>query len=429
MTKSAARILGRYRLDEQLSAGGTAHVWRAHDEQLDRTVAVKLLHPHLLPDETSRLRLAAEARAAASLSHPAIVAVYDVSTEAEAPAIVMELVEGESLAARLRRTGPMDPHEAAPLLAQVAEAQYHAHRRGIVHRDVKPGNILVEDRSGRARLIDFGIAHSLERGTAALTQTGTSLGTPVYMAPEQLAGERVGPRTDLWGLGAVMYEVLTGRPPYDGRTPLALARQQLAGPPSMEGLPPPLAALATACLAARVEDRPLHAGALAAALRAWLAGDAGPALAAARSQPSRTAPSPERDTPPAVAVVDQAPAAPARRRGGVMLAALAVAIASLAVLTAMALGLRDQQPTGVAAATPTAAPATPLPTPDWAASLSAAYLEACGEELAASELAGLNPGDAAKHVEKLVEDCGDEDDDGGEGGRGNGKGKGRGGGD
>ncbi|MGH2457079.1 MAG: serine/threonine-protein kinase, partial [Candidatus Limnocylindria bacterium] len=237
------RVLNRYRLVEQIAAGGTAHVWRAVDEQLDRQVAVKLLHPHLLPDETSRLRLAAEARAAAGLSHPGIAAVYDVSAGGSQPALVMELVDGDSLATRLRRDGPLEPRQAARLVIQVAEALYHAHQRGVIHRDVKPGNILLERESGRARLIDFGISHSLEAGTDQLTATGTSLGTPRYMAPEQLAGEPVVPRTDLWGLGAVLHECLTGRPAFDGASPLAIARRQLAGPPDLDGLPPPLAAL------------------------------------------------------------------------------------------------------------------------------------------------------------------------------------------
>jgi len=198
-------ILGRYRLDREIAAGGTARVWRARDTQQGRAVAVKLLHPHLLPDATSRRRLEGEARAAEALSHPAIAAVYDVSGPDEDPALVMELVDGEPLSKRLERNGPMAPKAAAALVADVAEALYHAHQRGIVHRDVKPANILVERRSGRARLIDFGIAHSLEAASQDLTRTGTSLGTPRYMAPEQLAGDPVGPRTDLWGLGAVLY--------------------------------------------------------------------------------------------------------------------------------------------------------------------------------------------------------------------------------
>ena len=181
-------VLGRYRLLDQIAVGGTARVFRARDEQLDRDVAVKLLHPHLLPDDTARRRLAAEARAAAGLSHPGIATVYDVDTHPAAPAIVMELVDGEPLSARLAH-GPMPPGAVARLGTELADALLHAHRRGIVHRDVKPGNILLERGSGRARLVDFGIAHSLAAGAESLTQTGTALGTPRYMSPEQMAGD------------------------------------------------------------------------------------------------------------------------------------------------------------------------------------------------------------------------------------------------
>ena len=273
-------ILGRYRLDREIAVGGTARVWRARDAKQDRAVAVKLLHPHLLPDATSRRRLEGEARAAEALSHPAIAAVYDVSGPDDDPALVMELVDGEPLSKRLERDGPMAPKAAAALAADVAEALYHAHQRGIVHRDVKPGNILVERLTGRARLIDFGIAHSLEAASHDLTRTGTSLGTPRYMAPEQLAADPIGPRTDLWGLGVVLYQALSGRVPFDGTTPLAIATQQQAGAPPLD-VDPALAAIVSRCLSVAIEDRPLHAGAVAEALRAWIDGDAAPALAMA----------------------------------------------------------------------------------------------------------------------------------------------------
>jgi len=263
-------ILGRYRLDEQIAAGGTARVWRGWDVQLDRPVAVKLLHPHLLPDETSRRRLAAEARAAAALSDPAIATVYDVTGPDDDPAIVMELVDGEPLSVLLARDGPMRPEAAARLAAEVAEALYHAHQQGIVHRDVKPANILVERATGRARLIDFGIAHSLEAAAETLTGTGTAVGTPRYMAPEQLAGETIGPRTDLWGLGCVLYEALSAEPPFTAGSALAVARAQAAGPPQIDGIDPALESIVRGCLAPSVADRPIHAGRVAGALRAWL---------------------------------------------------------------------------------------------------------------------------------------------------------------
>ncbi|MGH2383953.1 MAG: serine/threonine-protein kinase, partial [Candidatus Limnocylindria bacterium] len=273
-------ILDRYRLIERLAVGGSAEVWRAHDVQLEREVAVKRLHPHLLPDEASRRRLAAEARAAASLSHPVIVDVYDVDATGEAPALVMELVDGESLSARIDRDGPLTSREAASITADIAEALYHAHQRGVIHRDVKPGNVLL-GKDGRTRLVDFGIAHSLAEASERLTVTGTVIGTLRSMAPEQLAAGPITPRTDLYGLGVVLHEALTGRPPYAAGSPVALAEQQRAGAPSLDGIDPALAALLTSSLAYDPADRPLHAGAMASALRGWLAGDPSAALAMA----------------------------------------------------------------------------------------------------------------------------------------------------
>ena len=264
-------ILGRYRLIERLALGGSAEVWRAHDEQLDRQVAVKRLHPHLLPDASSRKRLAAEARAAASLSHPVIVDIYDVDATGEAPALVMELVDGESLSARIAHLVRSSHARPASMAADIAEALFHAHQRGVVHRDVKPGNVLLAS-DGRTRLVDFGIAHSLAESAERLTMTGTVVGTMSAMAPEQLLGGPITPRTDLYGIGVVLYEALTGRPPYPGGSPVALAEAQRAGPPPLEGIDPTLAAIVAACLAVEPENRPLHAGALAVALRSWLAG-------------------------------------------------------------------------------------------------------------------------------------------------------------
>ena len=210
----------------------------------------------------------------------------------------MELVDGEPLSARLARDGPMAPEQAVQLAAEVADALYHAHQRGIVHRDVKPANILIEAGSGRARLIDFGIAHSLELAAQPLTRTGTTIGTPRYMAPEQLAGEPIGPRTDLWGLGAILYEALTGKPPFDGTTHLAIAKQQAEGPPNMPDVDPVLAALVRDCLAVDIADRPLHAGAVAAALRAWLEASASSAATLTSPRRSRAGPAPYASQPP-----------------------------------------------------------------------------------------------------------------------------------
>lgn len=403
-------MLGRYRLLDEIAVGGTARIYRARDEQLGREVAVKLLHPHLLPDERSRRRLEAEARAAAGLSHPGIAAVYDVDVDPEAPALVMELVKGESLAARLARRGPMPAGEVARIGAEVADALYLAHRNGIVHRDVKPGNILLEPDGG-VRLIDFGIAQSLAPGTESLTQTGTTLGTPRYMSPEQMAGIPAGPRSDLWSLGVVLYEALAGRVPFDGSTPLAIARQQQVGPPALPAhVDPALASLVASCLAHRVEERPIHAGAVAEALRS---GDSGN-LAATTA--TRLAPVAEPRSAGAQ------PRAPRVRRRSAPLWIGLVGAAGLALLGAALLA----GPLREAADAPPPASPTAEPTPDWVTTLAAAHLDACGEPIDTERLGAMSPDDAEAWVDDLVADCLEEDDEDGPGRGSNGNGKGNG---
>ena len=405
-------ILGRYRLLERLAAGGSAEVWRAQDEQLGRDVAVKRLHPHLLPDEASRKRLVAEARAAAGLSHPVIVEIYDVEATGESPALVMELVDGESLATRIARTGPLPAAEAAAIAADVAEALFHAHQRGVIHRDVKPGNVLLS-ADGRTRLVDFGIAHSLAAASERLTTAGTVIGTLHSMAPEQLAAGPITPRTDLYGLGAVLHEALTGRPPYAESSQVALADAQRAGPPRMDGIDPALAAAIAGCLAFEPADRPLHAGALAEALRAWLAGDPAPALALA---PTAAAVDPSAQTLPRMAVPPVAqPPPPATAdgrtrdpvgRSAVWPLAAALVLVVVALVVAAALAPNAEEPSGAGAdATPTteSTPTTePTPTatptaspegsaePEWLAGLVEDVREACGDEEAEDAAAEMS---------------------------------------
>jgi serine/threonine-protein kinase len=272
-------ILDRYRLLARLAVGGTAEVWRANDELLDRPVAVKLLHAHLVTDERARERLAAEARAVGALAHPGIARIYDLDLGSERPALVLELIEGHSLAARLD-DGALPTGRAATIVAEIAAALAHAHEHGVVHRDVKPGNILI-DAWGHAHLVDFGIAQALVAAGEHLTSTGTIAGTLPYMAPEQLSDAAIGPWTDLYALGVVLYQAVTGELPYASTAPVALARQQLIGPPAMRGVSPALAGVVRSCLAPRPADRPRSAALVAAALRAWLAGDPAPGRALA----------------------------------------------------------------------------------------------------------------------------------------------------
>jgi eukaryotic-like serine/threonine-protein kinase len=418
-------ILDRYRLLERLAVGGSAEVWRARDEQLGRDVAVKRLHPHLMPDEASRKRLVAEARAAAGLAHPAIVEIYDVDDTGESPALVMELVDGESLATRIAREGPLPPPEAAAIAADIAEALFHAHQRGVIHRDVKPGNVLLS-ADGRTRLVDFGIAHSLAVASERLTLAGTVIGSLHSMAPEQLVGGPITPRTDLYGLGAVLHESLTGRPPYTESSPVALAEAQRAGPPRMDGIDPALAAAIAGCLAFDPEERPLHAGALAEALRAWIAGD--PALALALA-PTGAPVDPSAMTVPRSAVPPVAPKpAPGdgrppghKGRSAIWPLAAVLALVVVALVVAAALGPNAGDPGGAGAdATPTLIPtqtASPSASPEasaepeWLAGLVQDVREACGDEAAAdaaADMSTMSRGQARKYARDLTRECDEE---------------------
>ncbi|MFL5675496.1 MAG: serine/threonine-protein kinase [Chloroflexota bacterium] len=264
-----ARLADRYRLEERIADGGSAEVWLARDTVLDRPVAIKVLHRHLLSDAVMRARLEQEARAAAGLTHPGIVTVHDVDVDEGAAAVVLEFVDGESLAERIRRDGPLPAAEAVRIAAEVAEALDHAHEGGVIHRDVKPGNVLIE-QDGRARLVDFGIARVMDDAENRLTTTGTIAGTLRYLAPELLRGETSGAAVDVYGVGAILAEMLTGRPPYEVDSPLVLAEAQRMAPPLIAGIAPDLAEIVQRCLDPDPARRPPSAAALATELRDWL---------------------------------------------------------------------------------------------------------------------------------------------------------------
>ncbi|MEU4065743.1 serine/threonine-protein kinase [Streptomyces wedmorensis] len=225
---------GRYRLGERLGRGGMGTVWRAHDTVLDRDVAVKELNLAGLPDEefaVLRSRMEQEARAAARIRHPGVVTVYDVLEQDGRPWIVMELIDGRSLADVVASDGPLPSRDVARIGAQVLSALERAHGAGVVHRDVKPANVLLE-HGGRAVLTDFGIA-ALE-GTTRFTRAGDVAGSPDYLAPEQITVRAPGPASDLWSLGATLYTAVEGRPPF-GRPTAAGTLQAVVG----EALPKP----------------------------------------------------------------------------------------------------------------------------------------------------------------------------------------------
>ena len=263
-------LSARYRLDAQLASGGMAAVWRGTDEVLRRSVAVKILHPHLAADETFVARFRQEAIAVARLSHPAIVSVYDTCSDDGIEAIVMELVRGQSLRQRLDN-GTIGPWVAANIAAQVAGALDVAHTAGLVHRDIKPANIMLSD-DGRVKVGDFGIAKAAE--SADLTQEGSYIGTAKYLAPEQVEGGPVDGRCDLYSLGVVLYEMLCGRVPFDGDNPSATALARLHQDPARPrlvraGVPRELESVTMRLLARRPDDRyPTATDARAALLNA-----------------------------------------------------------------------------------------------------------------------------------------------------------------
>lgn len=236
--------VAHYRITRALGAGGMGAVYLAFDERLDREVALKVLKHQ--QDSRARAKLLREARAAAALDHPSICGVYEVGTaEGLGDFIVMQYVEGDTLAARLD-AGPLRPRVAASLCRQLAEALVVAHAHGVVHRDIKPQNIVI-DRSGRPRLLDFGIAQTMRRplaeggATTQVTAPGTVIGTPSYMSPEQVRGEKADPRSDLFSLGCVLYECLAGRRAFDGRTVEEICGQVLhVTPPAPSSLRPEL---------------------------------------------------------------------------------------------------------------------------------------------------------------------------------------------
>ena len=225
------RLLGeRYQLDGVVGRGGMAEVYRAHDIRLDRTVAIKTLRTDLARDPTFQARFRREAQSAASLNHPSIVAVYDTGEDMASghpvPYIVMEYVDGRTVRDLLQADHRLLPERALEIIDGVLGALDYSHQSGIVHRDIKPGNVMVT-RNGDIKVMDFGIARSMSDNQATMTQTAQVIGTAQYLSPEQARGERVDARSDLYSTGCLMYELLTGRPPFTGDSPVAIAYQHV----------------------------------------------------------------------------------------------------------------------------------------------------------------------------------------------------------
>ncbi len=261
---------GRYRVADVLGRGGMAVVYLARDDELDRPVAIKVLAGHLADDTVFRDRFVREARLAAGLSHPNIVQIYDAGEDDGNPYIVMEYVDGRSLADELDLDGPLDPGRVVDLGVQVCAGLEHAHTTGLVHRDIKPGNLLLGE-SGTVKIADFGIARAAE--TTRLTQMGSVLGTAAYLSPEQALGEEVTAAADIYSFGCVLYECLTGRTPYvfETLTELAVKHRQEPITPVRERrpeIPEGLEAVVMRSLARNPEYRPPSAAALGQELAA-----------------------------------------------------------------------------------------------------------------------------------------------------------------
>jgi|CZKG01.1.fsa_nt_gi serine/threonine-protein kinase len=359
-------IAGRYRLEGRLGFGGMSTVHLAMDMRLERQVAVKLLAEHLADDPAFVSRFQREAQAAARLVHPNIVQVFDSGRDERTDQyfIVMEYIEGASCAEILRDDGWVDVEEALNIIGQACEGLHYAHRHGVVHRDVKPGNLL-RAREGAVKLADFGIAKATEQ--SSITQVGSVLGTAAYLAPEQARGEEAGPSADLYALGVVTYQLISGRLPYEASSLTELAlKQQQEEPPTLDTLVaavrPELADAVAVALALDPRDRYPTAREMGRALRDGAKGIApGVQRSSGRVAPPTQATSVlatgRRSTAPTKAVAQRRPrqgppratpasaqpikaaAAPPRRKGrlvGVLLglAALALVVVAVVVITA-----------------------------------------------------------------------------------------------
>jgi serine/threonine-protein kinase len=311
-------IANRYELEDLLGSGAMSEVWSATDRKLERRVALKLLAPRADTDRFQR-----EAHAVASLAHPNIVQLYDYGEDGGRPYMVLELLPGGTLADRLARAQPLRDADTRLIARSIAAGLGHAHSVGIVHRDLKPANVLFDDE-GRAKLADFGIAR-LAVGTGTVTEAGTLLGTAAYMSPEQAAGEPAGPASDVYSFGVILYQMLTGRLPFESADPFELvALHRTAAPPPLSlyrtDVPTDLDATVTAALAKNPAERPADGTALLAALGGAEA--AVPVAAAPPPPPSDAELTLERPSPP--------PPAPPPGRSRVPQTAAALLVLALA---------------------------------------------------------------------------------------------------
>ncbi|MGH3477348.1 MAG: protein kinase domain-containing protein, partial [Nocardioidaceae bacterium] len=337
---------GRYTLDRHLATGGMGTVWVATDNALSRTVAIKILKPEYASDRAFRTRFETEARHAAGLDHPGIAKVYDFGETSDddtpRPYLVMEYVDGQPLSVLLAPRRPLEEDRVVDLIAQTAVALQAAHDKGIVHRDVKPANLLITP-DAKVKVTDFGIAKAAS--DTPITQTGTIIGTAHYLPPEQAEGKPATPRSDIYALGVVLYECLAGTRPFVGDNPVAIAISHVreTPPPLPDTVSPWLAALTMRMLAKNPDDRPASAGELARELRAsgsTVGGDARTTLLGAGAAVAATDDASQTQVmaPGGVGEPETDPAA-ARRRRMLIAAAVIGAIVLLALLIIGAVAL------------------------------------------------------------------------------------------
>ena len=385
-------LSGRYLIERKLGSGGAAEVLLAADTILHRQVAIKRLHGWLSADREARVRFQQEAQAFARLTHPHIVALFDVGEDNNRPYLVMEYLEGETLRKIIAAEGPFHPDDIAVVIEHIGEALDYAHRRGVVHRDIKPENVLV-DRHGVVKVVDFGIAKVLEDAT--ITQAGLAPGTAQYISPEQAQGHPVTSASDIYSLGVVAYEMLAGRPPFAGDSAVAVATQHVnERPPSPSDVNPlaprPASEIILRALAKTPGDRYASAGEFARAMLHWKDAALSPARPAPSAEPQPTvristrelawdeveSPVPSRED---VAPASAASAASGFGRAGIGVAAVLAIFAVGAILWLLLddgnqgstsatetldaiAGPNDVDATDVPASTATAEPPTPVPT-------------------------------------------------------------------
>jgi len=336
----------RYELRQLIATGGMAEVFLAHDRLLDRPVAVKRLYPEFAADRSFVERFEREAKAVAKLNHPNIVSVYDWGVEGDTQYLVMEYVDGRTLAEILHAEGRLHPDRAADISIDVAAALTLAHRAGMVHKDIKAGNIMITT-DGRVQVLDFGIARAVEGTDEALTDAGTVMGTATYFSPEQAQGLQVGPRGDLYSLGVVLFEMTVGQPPFSGKTPVAIAYKHVRdAPPAPTDVAPDvpveIEAITLKLLAKDPDDRYPTAEDLRADLRRYREGH--------RMAPVPVpVPAPVPEPAPAAAPVTEIPAyeEPPRRTGVFLFFLIMLLLVVIAGLFLWAQTLSEEPSVGI----------------------------------------------------------------------------------